>query len=48
MAYWTDQPPTWQPTEAEYYASDLVGSTALRSFTKDRQAYCRGDETKET
>lgn len=41
MTYWTDTPPTWQPTETEYYASAAVGSTALSHFAEDRQAWNR-------
>lgn len=44
MTYWLDTPPTWRPTEAEYYASPAVGSSALSRFVKDRESYHRGDK----
>jgi len=48
MTYWTDRPPTWQPSDAEYYGSGLVGSTALKRFVEDRQEYHRDDPVEVT
>ena len=49
MTYWLGTPPTWTPTEAEYYTNrDLVGSSALARFARDRRAFSRGEEVKVT
>ena len=38
-AFWEERPATWTPTSEEYYASDLVGSTALADFRTSRKLY---------
>lgn len=48
MNYWLETPPTWKPTEAEYYASAAVGSSALALFARDREAFARREEVEMT
>jgi len=48
MSYWLESPPTWRPAEAEYFASDNVGSSALALFARDREAFVRGAQIEMT
>lgn len=48
MSYWLEIPPTWTPTEAEYYASANIGSSALALFARDREAFGRGEQVEMT
>lgn len=47
MSYWLETPP-WRPTEADYYASSSVGSSALALFGRDREAFARGEQIEMT
>ncbi len=48
MSYWLESPPTWRPTEAGYFASTAVGSSALALFARDREAFARSEQTEMT